>query len=377
MPPESISILLVEDSPTDAHLIKVLLERGLMEHVEIRVADTVASAVEALSESAFDLALTDLQLPDSDGLTTFDSIHDAAPMMPIVILSGMDNTETAMEAVRAGAEDFIRKNDMNADVVGRAVRFGIERTKRRRAEAALAATEAQIQAAEQIQGQLFPRETPEFPGYDIAGAYRPSHRVCGDCYDFVQRPSGELALIVSDVSGHGFGAGLLMVQTRACMHILLELGFGLADALAAANRSLVRDGTGQFVVMTAVELTSEPRTLRYVGAGQLGYLLDGNGWHTLSPQHTILGFDVDVTLEVSEQRPLQSGDLIFLPTDGVNEACNPKRKLLGIDPVLDHIARNRDMSAADLVDSVLQLVKKFQVGQPQTDDITMVIAKCV
>jgi PAS domain S-box-containing protein len=127
-------VLLIEDDPRGSRLVREMLgaARGASFVVEHTLA--LAPGLEHLGRGGIDVVLLDLGLPDSDGLETFDRVHQAAPGVPIVVLSHVDDEAPAMEAARRGAQDYLVKGRMDAYALARAVRYAIERA---RAEAAL------------------------------------------------------------------------------------------------------------------------------------------------------------------------------------------------------------------------------------------------
>lgn len=123
----TIRVLLVEDNPSDARLVEMMLtERQDGSFVVERVA-RLADAVAALDRANFDVILLDLGLPDSSGLETASNMVQAAPSMPIVVLTGLDDEETGMEAVRRGVQDYLVKGHIDGTLVRRAARYAIDR----------------------------------------------------------------------------------------------------------------------------------------------------------------------------------------------------------------------------------------------------------
>jgi len=119
-------ILLVEDSPQDVFLIQeTLKDSGIT--CNLIVCDRVASAATALATGGIDLVLLDLTLPDSTGLETVRSILQAAPGTPVVVMTGNVNDRLAVEALRAGAQDYLAKGDQNPQSVLRVLSYAVER----------------------------------------------------------------------------------------------------------------------------------------------------------------------------------------------------------------------------------------------------------
>ena len=123
-----IKILLIEDNPGDARLIREALSTA-GEATEVQCADRLAKGLELLEHDRFDAVLLDLSLPDSRGLSTFEQLHRRAPSVPIVVLTGLDDEELALRAVREGAQDYLVKGAVKSSTILRIIRFAIERNR--------------------------------------------------------------------------------------------------------------------------------------------------------------------------------------------------------------------------------------------------------
>jgi PAS domain S-box-containing protein len=142
---KTIIILLVEDDPNDVHLINYSLSRAMKTPYRVVCAGRLSEARECLCGSDVDVILLDLGLPDAHGLKTFDQIHALTPLVPIIVLTGQDDDELAVEAVRRGAQDFLVKGQFGSGLLRRSLHYAIERNRMlidlRRAEEALRASE--------------------------------------------------------------------------------------------------------------------------------------------------------------------------------------------------------------------------------------------
>ena len=121
------TVLLMEDSPSDAGLVEALLAAAREAKFDVTCVDRLAAGIECLAERRFDVVLLDLGLPDSTGFETFHGVSRSAPSVPIVILSGFDDRDLAMRAVQKGAQDYLAKGEVDAPGLERAIRYAVER----------------------------------------------------------------------------------------------------------------------------------------------------------------------------------------------------------------------------------------------------------
>src|SRR6266581_668778 len=109
-----IKILLVEDSPVDSRLLQLLLGESKTMYFAWTCATRLADALAKLRDEQFDVVLSDLTLPDSQGLETFQALRAQAPNMPMIVLSGTDDETMAVKAVREGAQDYLVKGKVDS-----------------------------------------------------------------------------------------------------------------------------------------------------------------------------------------------------------------------------------------------------------------------
>jgi diguanylate cyclase len=121
------SILLVEDSPGDARLIQEMLKESWPGQFEFIHSTTIGDAIKQLPSPGSGCVLLDLTLPDADDVNTVAHLTAAAPDLPIVVLTGRDDETTALEAVQAGAQDYLIKGRVDGPLLSRTVRHAIER----------------------------------------------------------------------------------------------------------------------------------------------------------------------------------------------------------------------------------------------------------
>lgn len=127
-----VNILLVEDNPADARFIRAMLDESGESAFRIVWTDSLEAAFGKLDQADCDLVILDLSLPDSAGFETFERLHQRAPKLPIVVVSGLSEKQTAIRAVQEGAQDYLVKDQYNSQLLVRSLRYAIERNRLRR-----------------------------------------------------------------------------------------------------------------------------------------------------------------------------------------------------------------------------------------------------
>ena len=141
MAERQLKVLLIKDNPGDVRLIRQMLveAKDIVFHLES--ADSLSAGMEHLTEAWVDLILLDLSLPDSYGIETFHKVYAQASGVPIVVLSGSDDEDLAMNAVQAWAQDYLVKGQVDGHLLARAIQYAIERERGRKERLQLLARE--------------------------------------------------------------------------------------------------------------------------------------------------------------------------------------------------------------------------------------------
>ncbi len=238
--------------------------------------------------------------------------------------------------------------------------------------------ESELNVARQIQHKLFPETLPQFDGIDIAARNISSQQVGGDYFDVVRYSDHEVLCCVADVSGKGMPASILMANVQAALRILVPLHLELSDLVTRIN-DLLYENTGhdKFVTFFVCALDSTNGRLRYCNAGHnppMVFRAHGEV-EELGVGGLILG--VMPTFRPYEQAEIQleSGDVVFMFTDGVNEAMNEEHVEFSDDAIRHHLIAAKTGSAIDILDHVLHGVHTHVGAAAQSDDITMVVLK--
>lgn len=238
--------------------------------------------------------------------------------------------------------------------------------------------EKELTLAAGIQRDLFPKDMPALPGAELAARNRQARQVGGDYYDALPFGPDNHLLCVADISGKGLSAALLMSTIQATLRALLTEPTSLVT-IATRTNDLLWASTPASKYATAFFCRYNPETghADYVNCGHNdGILLRADGSVEmltttglpvgLFPRRTYEGAEADV-------RP---GDLLFLYSDGVTEACTEDEdNQFGTDRLVAVLREAASRPAPEILDSVFQAIDDFAAGAPQHDDITMLVLK--
>lgn len=131
--PAIIRVLIIEDNPGDARLLKEALSTEEFYKIEFEHKGTLKEGMEHLAEGNTDVVLLDLSLPDSHGFETFQKVSDAFTDVSIIVLTGFDDHELAIKAMKEGAQDYLVKGDFDNKLLGRVLRYSYERMQAKKA----------------------------------------------------------------------------------------------------------------------------------------------------------------------------------------------------------------------------------------------------
>ncbi len=125
---QAMKILLIEDNPADARMIREMLADSL-DFFDLQWVELLSRLPECRNGAPFDSVLLDLNLPDSQGIETFDTVQARLPGIPIILLTGRDDEEAGTHAVRRGAQEYLVKGKVDAETLARCIKYAIERNR--------------------------------------------------------------------------------------------------------------------------------------------------------------------------------------------------------------------------------------------------------
>jgi len=253
----------------------------------------------------------------------------------------------------------------------------IENSRLAEREKTLLHVQEELRLAYEIQTNLLPKEAPLLCGYDIAGKSIPAKEVGGDYYDFLAPDANRLAFCLGDVSGKGLPAALLMANLQAAVRGQAMAGTSLTSCLERANALLFHNTSPEkFATLFFGCLDAAGHVLHYCNAGHNYPFLIGNETEPrrLSAGGLALGCFESFPFEES-QVALKPGDQLIVFSDGISEALNAAGEEFGEARISELAVVNHDVSAAELIEKILQSVGAHAGNQPQMDDMTLLVVK--
>lgn len=369
-------ILIVDDDPQFRQFLVVWLKtRGF----QVEVAASGEEAVAQLeSADPPDLVFLDVLLPGITGLQVLELIRDQADDMAIILTTAYGSEPVAINALRRGADDYLRK-PFDTREFQAILQRTLDRLRLRRQNTALRAQldekhrqlEAELSRAARIQAELLPTQVPKLAGFELAARCIPAREVGGDFYDWHRVTPGLLNLTMGDVMGKGMPAALLMTTVRATMRAVAGQNAPSATIHAtAAALDADLSGAGSFVTLFHAQLDIARRRLAYVDAGH-GHVFvrraDGTAL-ALTERGIPLGIMSNQAYDEGCV-DLQPGDALVLYSDGLVDTW----------PMPEH---HRSILADMLADThgaqqmVDRLVAVPSLLGPLEDDLTVVVLYC-
>ncbi|MET9401746.1 SpoIIE family protein phosphatase [Kitasatospora sp. NPDC002965] len=370
-------ILLIEDDEGDALLVEELLHDTEL-RFELTVSATLAAARTVLATSPVDCILLDLHLPDASGTAALTAVRALAPHTAVVVLTGLSEARAGTEAMAAGAQDYLVKGMVVADVLRRTVRYAVYRSQTERANIEAQAVRLRAEENARLERGLLPPPILDTSRVTVTTRYLPGVTTAllgGDFLDVVEGDDGLLHAVVGDVSGHGPDAAALGVLLRIAWRSLVLGGHRGGDLLHLMERILVaeRGGPSMFATCTLLTLDQNAATATLHLAGHHEPLLTtAEGTRELTATHGIaLGLLPGLRDWPSTVVPLPANAALTLYTDGLTEGHNGTMgERLGVEGLLTLIGKLPPTDPAAHVDLVIQETHALNAGR-HTDDLAV------
>jgi len=232
-----------------------------------------------------------------------------------------------------------------------------------------------VDFASETQRYLFPQSNPSSSNYGVYARYLPSAKVSGDFYDFYVEDSGALYVLIVDVAGHGYTAGLIATMIKIAFHESINNLKDLADLQKNINRIMFTHTDSNFATALIVKVEPSKKEVSVIRSGHtpLLYIEPGNETvRQVLPRGLPIGVVADYSIR-QESFIYKSGGRVVLFTDGITEQTNPIGQEYGMERFCDSILEYRNNSGELFCDEIFKLLENWRYGQFVADDMTLVV----
>lgn len=328
------------------------------------------------SQDDIDLVISDINMPEMDGLTLLDKIDEKRPDLKAIIISAYNDIDNVKSAMERGAFDFITK-PLNLSELKDIIDRTLSSDAPNRQETSLSRhqklpIQKELAIASRLQQSILPSKFPETTEFDLFATMQAAQDVAGDFYDYFWLSPTQLGIVVADVSGKGITAALFMGMARTIIKITAQSAKSVEDCLTKINEQLFENNeTSMFVTMFYGILETKTGVFIYSNAGHCPpYLITEKGISELPvPNGSALGVIENITFH-SMSLTLNTNDVIFIFTDGIPDAENNQGFPYGSKRLEKFLSTQNNKKMKELIESVLLDIDLFRGEEPPTDDIT-------
>ncbi len=371
-------ILVVDDEPD----LELLLKQKFRKRIRKKELTLIfaQNGVEALKQldrhRDVDMVLSDINMPQMDGLTLLHQLNELNRDLRAVIVTAYGDMKNIRTAMNRGAFDFITKpidfQDLEATIAKTLAHLEVMREALRSRDE-LVAIRRELGVAARMQESILPTAFPRDPRYELFASMTPALEVGGDFYDFFSLDDGCIGVVIADVSGKGVPAALFMMVSRTLMK---GTAIGERDPRKALNEvnQLLFESNEEAMFVTVFYAGFDPATgrLDFANAGHnLPCVVNRNGevQRIESDAGVVLGILPGFSFPGGSVT-LEPGDAVFFYTDGITEAMNEQGEEFGDDALAEVLATMAGADAKAITGRVAEAVRAHAGGADQSDDIT-------
>ena len=340
-----------------------------------------------LEKKDFDIILSDINMPEMDGLTLLTKLNEMRnPALKCIMVSAYGDMGNIRSAMNNGAFDFATK-PIDLDDLSRTIEKAIEEIEfvrqSQQEHTQLESIKSDLAVAGEIQQAILPKHLPTIDNIgdyvDLSATMMPAKEVGGDFYDFFKINDTKLGIVMADVSGKGEPASIFMAVSRTLLRATGARGVASNECLNIVNKLLCNESVdSMFVTVFYGIYDITTGVLQYTNAGHNPpfVIRKATGKVEMLPfsQDIVAGMFDDVTYTQLDLQ-LEKGDSLVLFTDGVTEAFNVNGEQFDEEGLEKSLEGQADTSTCDLVKKIVSDVNAFAGEEPQSDDITVMAVK--
>ncbi|WP_406512325.1 fused response regulator/phosphatase [Streptomyces sp. NBC_00161] len=392
-PQASLTLLVIEDDPAGGLTVPEILDAD-RHRIRLRTARNLTEAARLLTHDVHCILL-DLSLSGTgstsggsrtavvDQLDTLREVLRIAPRHAVLVLTAEADAERAAEAVRVGAQDFLFRDELDGRLLGRAIRYAVERKRADIAQYKLAESKLRAQENARLERGLLPNPLLEGSDLRFAARYRPGRSralLGGDFYDTVRTPDGTVHAMIGDVCGHGPDEAALGVELRIAWRALTLAGLCGDDLLATLQEVLEVERPCEeiFATLCTVDISPDGRRAGLCLAGHPAPLISRPGRRAQLLPYENSGPALGLLPKARwPRRQVELGGTwsLMLYTDGLIEGrIGEGKERLGQDGMVEMINRHlaEGLSGEGLLEASVTEARRLNGGE-LTDDVAVVL----
>ncbi len=374
-PSSRTEILAVDDDPVNLQLLSDIL--GLA-GFHVRKCVNGKAAID-LIDSGYRpaIVLMDLMMPGMSGYEATRRIREKYKLteMPVMLITAKGQSSDIVAGLEAGANEYIMKPFDSRILMARvstllSLRNSDSEIRR------LVSIDQELAIARRIQQSTIPKTLPVVKGIKTAARYVPIEGIGGDFYDIHELEDGSIAVLLTDVSGHGLPSALVasMVKMVFCMQKVIASR--PSEFLERMNDILIDNIENSFLTASYIYLNSDRNRMVCSNAGHVPLLLLREGSEeivSIKPSGRLIGWSKGLAVK-EEEIEVRSGDRIVMYTDGIIECFSQDKVLYDTWRFNDFILRNRRLGCDDFVDELIYELQGWAGGNNSfEDDLTIVV----
>jgi serine phosphatase RsbU (regulator of sigma subunit) len=388
---QEIKTLLIDDRESDADYLRSFLNKLSSDYTfQIAWESDPTRALLRLTQQPFDLVLLDYQMPSMNGLEVLSAIREAHRSLPVIMLTGMGDERVAVEAMKRGAHDYLKKDQMNVADLARAIITALERRRleneleeqRRLANQDLRmARELQQAFLPQSFPHFAPQQTPDAMGLRFYHHYNPTLSVGGDFFDVVPIDDNSAGVFVSDVAGHGIQAALVTAALRTLIEELKDMAGDperfLMEVNSGLSRILRQTTSPLYATAFYLKIDLTEKRVSFCNAGhppQLHLRRKREEVERLfdkSKTGPVLGLE-EGALFPAHTTSVDDDDAFVLFTDGILEVPNAEGESLGITRLEAAAKQSIRESPQRIVEHIVEAASRHAGTAVFPDDVCLV-----